>query len=119
MNKNLLVSKIGKLFTATKVDHNTLYKYFFMENLMELLITSKYSSNFVFKGGSIISVIFGLNCRFTKDLDCEYKEYFKNDYLLELLQETLKNETQDGVWLEILKTKDIYRKLFKRDWDWA
>lgn len=49
MNKNLLVSKIDKLFTATKVDHNTLYKYFFMENLMELLITSKYSSNFIFK----------------------------------------------------------------------
>jgi len=54
---------------ATGVDYNILLKKYFIDEFLRLLSKSDYSSNFIWKGGFVLSAITGVEKRTTVDID--------------------------------------------------
>lgn len=87
MNKTALQAKINSLNKQTGVPHNTILQHFFFEEFLERLAKSKYSENFLFKGGFLLSSILGINFRSTIDLDfLMRKEELKKENVLKIVE---------------------------------
>ena len=69
INKDSLQNQINYLSSKTGVHQNILLKSFFFDAFLKRLSLSKYSRNFVFKGGFFLSTSLGINLRSTRDID--------------------------------------------------
>ena len=105
-------SNIKKLIKEVEVKHNLnhyeiLQRYMF-ERILERISLSKYNDNFILKGGLLLSAIFGIDNRMTKDMDTTINGIdIKTEKMINILNEILSIDLKDGVKFDIVNITNI------------
>lgn len=104
-----------ELFEKSKTlakEHNLtqleLYQRFMFERILERISVSKYNENFILKGGLLLSAMFGIESRTTKDMDTTIHGIdISKEKMVEVLNEILLIDLKDGVKFEVVHISDI------------
>ena len=84
---------------------------YMLERLLERISLSKYKTNFILKGGFLISAIVGIDSRTTMDLDTTIKGIkLDKEVLKTVLGEICNIDLNDNIKFEILGLEDIREK---------
>ena len=87
--------------------YEILQRYMF-ERILERISVSRYRDNFILKGGLLLSAMFGINNRMTKDMDATITGIdVSKDKMLEVLNEILSINLKDDVKFELVDITDI------------
>lgn len=87
--------------------YEILQRYMF-ERVLERISVSKYQDNFILKGGLLLSAMFGIDNRMTKDMDATITGIdVSKDKMLEVLNEILSINLNDGVKFDVVDITDI------------
>ncbi len=92
--------------------HNIKYyealQRFMFERVLERISISKYKDNFILKGGLLLSAIFGVDNRTTKDMDTTIKGIdISKEKMVKVLNEILSIKLEDNVKFDIVNVTDI------------
>ena len=74
MNSMQVKHKLKNIAVKRNLDFNTLLRLYMYDRFIERLAVSKYRDNFILKGWFYLSTLFGLESRFTKDIDTAIKD---------------------------------------------
>ena len=86
----------------------SLLQNYMLERLLERISLSKYSKNFVLKGGMLISAIIGLDSRSTMDMDTTLRNLpLSEELLLKAFEEIFLIYIDDGIAFKFTKTEPI------------
>lgn len=87
--------------------YEILQRYMF-ERVLERISVSRYQDNFILKGGLLLSAMFGIGNRMTKDMDATITgiDVSKNK-MLKVLNEILSINLKDGVEFDVVDITDI------------
>ena len=78
------------------------------ERVLERISISKYKDNFILKGGLLLSAIFGVDNRTTKDMDTTIKGIdISKEKMVKVLNEILSIKLDDNVKFDIVDVTDI------------
>lgn len=81
---------------------------FMFERILERISVSKYKDNFILKGGLLLSAMFGIDNRTTKDMDALIKGIdISSDNIVDVLNEILSIDLKDDVKFSIARVTDI------------
>ena len=81
---------------------------FMFERILERISVSQYKNNFILKGGILLSAMMGIENRTTKDIDTTIKGIdISKENMLEILNEILNINLNDGVKFDIINIKNI------------
>lgn len=87
--------------------YEILQRYMF-ERVLERISVSKYQDNFILKGGLLLSAMFGIGNRMTKDIDTTITGIdVSKDKMLKILNEILSINLKDGVKFDVVAITDI------------
>jgi len=87
--------------------YEMLQRYMF-ERVLERISVSKYQDNFILKGGLLLSAMFGIDNRMTKDMDATITGIdASKDKMLKVLNEILSINLKDGVKFDVVDITDI------------
>ena len=87
--------------------YEILQRYMF-ERVLERISVSKYQDNFILKGGLLLSAMFGIDNRMTKDMDATITGIdVSKDKMLKVLNEILSINLKDGVNFDVIDITDI------------
>lgn len=87
--------------------YEILQRYMF-ERVLERISVSKYQDNFILKGGLLLSAMFGIGNRMTKDMDTTITGIdVSKDKMLKVLNEILSINLKDGVKFDVVDVTDI------------
>lgn len=87
--------------------YEILQRYMF-ERVLERISVSKYRDNFILKGGLLLSAMFGIDNRMTKDMDATITGIdVSKDKMLKVLNEILSINLKDGVKFDVVDITDI------------
>lgn len=87
--------------------YEILQRYMF-ERVLERISVSKYQDNFILKGGLLLSAMFGIDNRMTKDMDATITGIdVSKDKMLKVLNEKLSINLKDGVKFDVIDITDI------------
>lgn len=87
--------------------YEILQRYMF-ERVLERISVSKYQDNFILKGGLLLSAMFGIGNRMTKDMDTTITGIdVSKDKMLKVLNEILSINLKDGVKFDVVEVTDI------------
>lgn len=87
--------------------YEILQRYMF-ERVLERISISKYQDNFILKGGLLLSAMFGIDNRMTKDMDATITGInVSKDKMLKVLNEILSINLKDGVKFDVIDITDI------------
>ena len=87
--------------------YEILQRYMF-ERVLERISVSKYQDNFILKGGLLLSAMFGIDNRMTKDMDATITGIdVSKDKMLKVLNEILSINLKDGVKFDVIDITDI------------
>ncbi len=107
-NRDSLKSKVSNLSKKTNIPNKYFIQEFMFESLLKRISVSKYKSNFIIKGGLLLSSIFGVDLRSTMDLDTTIKGIPLNKETLEkVINEIIDIDINDDIKLELINIKDI------------
>ena len=99
------INKVKKNYNLSY--YEVLQRYMF-ERILERISLSKYRDNFVLKGGLLLSAIFGIDNRTTKDMDTTIKGIDIDKYkMINVLNEILSIDINDSVKFEIENVNNI------------
>lgn len=88
-------------------DYELLQRLMF-ERILERISVSKYQENFILKGGLLLSALFGINNRTTRDMDTTIKGLdISKEQMVKVLNEILNIDLKDGVKFELVDVTDI------------
>lgn len=112
--KNSEIVKICKEVSSRKnAKFEFVYKIYFLENILLNISQSKYSENFILKGGVYLSNIFGLNTRTTSDAGFHvWKLPLKEQNMKKVLLKALSKEKELSYSIykmTEIKKNDIYK----------
>ena len=78
------------------------------ERILERISVSKYQDNFILKGGLLLSAMFGINNRMTKDMDTTITGIdVSKEKILKVLNEILSINLKDGVKFDVVNIVNI------------
>ena len=78
------------------------------ERILERISISKYNDNFILKGGLLLSAMFGVDNRTTKDMDTTIKGLdVSKENMIKVLNEILSINLNDGVKFDLINITDI------------
>ncbi len=81
---------------------------FMFERILERISISKYKDNFILKGGLLLSAIFGVDNRTTRDMDTTIKGIdISKEEMIKVLNEILSIKLDDNVKFDIVNITDI------------
>ena len=81
---------------------------FMFERILERISISKYKDNFILKGGLLLSAMFGVDNRTTKDMDTTIKGIdISKEKIVKILNEILSMKLEDNVKFDIVDITDI------------
>lgn len=84
---------------------------FMFERILMRISLSKYKDNFILKGGLLLSAMFGIDNRTTRDMDTLIKGIeISSDKLVDVLTEILNIDLNDGVKFSIIDITDIRKE---------
>ena len=87
--------------------YEILQRYMF-ERVLERISVSNYQDNFILKGGLLLSAMFGIGNRMTKDMDATIMGIdVSKDKMLKVLNEILSIDLKDGVTFDVVDITDI------------
>jgi predicted nucleotidyltransferase component of viral defense system len=87
--------------------YEILQRYMF-ERVLERISVSKYQDNFILKGGLLLSAMFGIDNRMTKDMDATITGIdVSKDKMLKVLNEILSINLKDSVKFDVIDITDI------------
>lgn len=101
-------NKIKSVEEEYDLNHYEVLQRFMFERILERISISKYNSNFILKGGLLLSAIFGINERSTKDIDTTIIgiDILKTE-MVKILNEILNIDLNDGTTFNIVNITDI------------
>ena len=103
-----LKEKAKELERKYKLNHYELLQRFMFERILERISLSKYQENFILKGGLLLSALFGIDNRTTKDMDTTIKGLnISKEQMVNVLNEILSIDLKDGVKFELVDVTDI------------
>lgn len=107
-NAMQLKAFIKKKAAEKNISAQLVMQNYMLERLLERISVSKYKSNFILKGGFLISVIVGLDTRATMDLDTTIKGFtLTHRSIRSIFEEICLIKIDDDVEFEVLSTEDI------------
>ena len=102
---------IRNISKKTGVNPNSLLQMCLFEGILEKLSKSKYSKNFILKGGLLISSLIGVDMRSTMDMDTTIKGISLNeDAITKILNEILAIEIDADIEYKLIKLSPIRRE---------
>lgn len=108
MNSMQLKDKLKNISNKENVDFNVVLRNYMYERFIERLANSKYKNNFIFKGGYLLSTIFGLNNRQTMDIDLALKnQTLSKENILNIMQEISEIDIKDDANIIINSISNI------------
>lgn len=103
-----LKEKSKELERRYKLNHYELLQRFMFERILERISVSKYQENFILKGGLLLSALFGIDNRTTRDMDTTIKGLnISKEQIINVLNEILSIDLKDGVKFELVDVTDI------------
>ena len=100
--------KAKEIEKKTGLQHLDVYRRFMFERFLERISVSKYKENFVLKGGLLLSAIFGIENRSTRDIDVSIKGIdVSKEKMISVLNEILSIDLEDRIKFEVVKITDI------------
>lgn len=104
----IIESTAKELSRIKNVDYYELLQRFMFERILERISVSKYNNNFIIKGGLLLSAMFGIDNRSTKDMDATIKGLsIDKEEMINILNEILCIDLQDGVNFDVIDITDI------------
>ena len=101
-------NKIKSVEKEYDLNHYEVLQRFMFERILERISISKYNSNFILKGGLLLSAIFGINERSTKDIDTTIIGIdISKTEMVKILNEILNIDLNDGTTFNIVNITDI------------
>lgn len=108
LTANQIKGRIKNIAKTTRADARILIRIYMMERLLERISVSKYSDNFVIKGGILITSMVGVNIRSTMDIDTSLKNVNLSEEQVNAIFEEICNiDLQDEVDFYIKGSSDI------------
>lgn len=102
INIESVKGKIRNLAKEHNLSTQEILQMYFFERFLERLSKSKYKTNFVIKGGLLISSLIGVENRTTMDMDTTIKGIPLEEKLIrKIVEEIINIETGDGIRFEI------------------
>lgn len=103
MNYNELFEKSKEISKECGLTQLEIYQRFMFERILERISVSKYSNNFILKGGLLLSAMLGIESRSTRDMDISIKgiDVSKNE-MVNVLNEILSIDINDNVKFEVV-----------------
>lgn len=103
-----LNKKAKEIEKKCNLQHLEIYQRFMFERILERISNSKYRDNFILKGGLLLSAMFGIESRSTRDMDISIKGIdVSKEKIIEVINEILSIDLKDGVEFEVVKITDI------------
>lgn len=103
-----LNKKAKEIEKKCNLQHLEIYQRFMFERILERISNSKYRDNFILKGGLLLSAMFGIESRSTRDMDISVKGIdVSKEKIIEVINEILSIDLKDGVEFEVVKITDI------------
>lgn len=100
--------KAKELSHQKNIDYYELLQRFMFERILERISVSRYNDNFILKGGLLLSAMFGIENRATKDMDATIKGIdISKDNMITVLNEILKINLDDGVKFDLIDISNI------------
>lgn len=107
-NATRLKAKINAYAKNNAIPAQVVLQNFMFERLVERIARSRFASNFVIKGGLLLSSIFGLDKRTTMDMDTTIVNFpLTKNKILDVIQEILNIPINDSTSFEIVSTSSI------------
>ncbi len=108
INIESIKGKIRNLSQKNKLSSQEVLQMYFFERFLERLSLSKYRSNFVIKGGFLISSLIGIENRTTMDVDATIKGIHLSEKEIKIVvNEIINEDVGDGIKFEIQKIEHI------------
>lgn len=108
MNYKELNERAREIEKNTGLQHLEIYQRFMFERILDRISKSKYNENFILKGGLLLSALFGIDNRSTRDMDISIKGIdVSKEKMIEVLNQILCIDLNDGVKFEVVKITDI------------
>ena len=101
----------GKAKTIEKshnLNHYEILQRYMFERILERISVSKYQDNFILKGGLLLSAMFGIDNRTTKDMDTTITGIdVSKEKMVKVLNEILSIKLGDGVKFDLVDITNI------------
>lgn len=105
INIESIKAKIRNLAKNNNLSSQEVLQMFLFERFLERLSKSEYKSNFVIKGGFLVSSLIGINNRTTMDMDSTIKGiHLTEENITKVVNSIINIEVEDGIQFEI---KDV------------
>ena len=111
VNEETLKSTSKELEYKYGLSHYELLQRYMFERILERISVSEYQNNFILKGGLLLSAIFGIDNRTTKDMDTSIRGIdVSQENMIKVLNEILEIKLDDGVKIDIVRITDIRKE---------
>ncbi len=108
MNSMQVKDKLKNISIKRNIDFNTLLRLYMYDRFIERLAVSKYRDNFILKGGFYLSTLFGLESRFTKDIDTAIKDAnFTKENIEKMIKSIIAIDINDGALISFIEIGNI------------
>lgn len=108
MNSMQVKDKLKNIAIKRNIDFNTLLRLYMYDRFIERLAVSKYRDNFILKGGFYLSTLFGLESRFTKDIDTAIKDAnFTKENVEKMIKSIIAIDINDGALISFIEIDNI------------
>ena len=106
-----LKGKLKQLAKEKDINASILMQNYMFERFLDRVSNSNYKRNFVIKGGMLISSIFGVDLRATRDLDATIKGIKINKVIAEqMINDIIRIDLKDNIVFTINKIESIRLK---------
>ncbi len=108
MNSMQVKDKLKNISIKRNIDFNTLLRLYMYDRFIERLAVSKYRDNLILKGGFYLSTLFGLESRFTKDIDTAIKDAnFTKENIEKMIKSIIAIDINDGALISFIEIGNI------------
>lgn len=100
--------KAKQIEKNSNLNHYEILQRYMFERILERISLSNYCDNFILKGGLLLSAMFGVDNRTTKDMDATIIGIdVSKDKMVKVLNEILSIKLNDGVKFDLIDITDI------------
>ena len=108
MNSMELKDRLKNIAEKKNIDFNTLLRLYMYDRFIGRLSKSKYKDNFILKGGFYLSTLFGVENRFTMDIDTSFRNAnFTEETIAKMINEIALIDLNDSAKISYLGISPI------------
>ena len=108
VSSKTIKQRAKELESVYNLNHYELLQRYMFERVLERISVSKYQENFILKGGLLLSAMFGINNRVTRDMDTTITGIdISKEKMINVLNEILNIKLDDGVKFDIVDISNI------------